>query len=273
MRRILPLAVTATVAITVFACVLNPETGRRQLLLYGEQEMAEMGAAAYPEALAEYPVVTGTADARMVDEISRRIIAVCGYDAVPPEAWEHKLLDAPDVVNAFALPGGKIAVYSGLLRVTQNADALAAVIGHEVAHVTLDHGNERVSQNVTAEVGLSAIQAVLGSWDSGDETLKAGIAAGLGIGAQYGVLLPFSRKHETEADLVGLRYLIRAGYDPYEAPKLWERMAELGGGGTFEWLSTHPSSERRAREMREAIPGLLAEEGRAPQPSGSGSGS
>lgn len=257
MRNVWIPTIVAAAALT--GCAVS-DTGRTQLLLYGEQEMVTLGTESFEEATSQYPVLTGTADARMVQDIGRRIVAVANYDVVPAEAWEFRLLDAPDVVNAFALPGGKVAVYTGLLKVTQNPDALAAVIGHEIAHVTQSHGNERISQATGAQFAQGAVDLLLSSWEKGDETTKGLISGAFGVGAQFGVLMPFGREHESEADLVGLRYLVRAGFDPYEAPKLWERMAELSGGGGFEFFSTHPSSERRAAELREAIPRIIQEE-------------
>jgi predicted Zn-dependent protease len=142
--------------------------------------------------------------------------------------------------------------------VTQNEDGLAVVMGHEVAHAILRHGGKRMTQGTFAEFTMAAAQAGLDLTKMSGEA-KAGTMAVLGMGAQVGVLLPYSRDHESEADIEGLRYAVRAGYDPNEAPKLWERMAALGGG-TPEWLSTHPDPLARAQKLREMIPGIVEQE-------------
>ena len=215
---------------------------------------------AYAEATAGHTVVDSGPEYEQVQEVTRRITAVTGEDF----PWEARLLRADDVPNAFCLPNGRIAVYTGILDVTQNIDGLAAVIGHEVAHATRRHGGVRMTQNLLGEVALTVAGVGLDLSEMDDDA-KAYTMAALGGVAQYGVLLPYSRQHETEADLDGVRFAIRAGFDPWEAPKLWERMAQLGDGGP-EFLSTHPDPLKRAARLREAIPGILAEE-RARDPS------
>ena len=230
------------------ACQTVEETGRSQLAIFGDDYMTEMGVAAFGEATKDFRTLTGTAQSRMLERVGKRIATACGrkYE------WEFKLLDAPKEVNAFCLPGGKIAVYTGILPITLNEDGLAIVLGHEVAHATSSHGNERISQGIIAELGLVGVAAAL-EFTKLDDTAKGLIVAGLGVATNLAVLLPFSREHESEADEIGLLFAIRAGYDPEEGPRLWERMAKLGGGGpTF--LSTHPNSEDRAQRLRELIP-------------------
>ncbi|MFO1077733.1 MAG: M48 family metallopeptidase [Planctomycetota bacterium] len=230
--------------------------GCANLNLYGDDEMNRLGAEAYVEATKDYPVITGTKDAQMVARVAQRIATSCEADF----EWEFKLLKADDVVNAFCLPGGKIAVYTGILAVTQNESALAAVVGHEVAHAVRKHGAKRMTQETLFGVALAAAEAGLSMTEMAPETKNLTLGA-LGLGGQVGLLLPFSRDHESEADIEGLRYAIRAGYDPNEAPKLWERMAKLSGGSsTPAWLSTHPASNDRAAALRAAIPQLVAQE-------------
>jgi predicted Zn-dependent protease len=236
------------------SCSTVAETGRMQLKWFDDTQMNQMGVEAYETACKDHKVITGTAEAAMVQRIGQKIAAVSGKNY----AWEFRLLDAPDVVNAFCLPGGKVAVYTGILKVTQNEDGLAAVMGHEVAHATCDHGNERVSHGsvkdaVVGTAGKFAGFAGLGA--SGQQLVMQTLNAGASV---LGIL-PYSRAHETEADEVGLLYLVRAGYNPEEAPKLWERMAGLSGGGESagiiaKFLSTHPASEDRAKRLRELIP-------------------
>ncbi|MEZ5962317.1 MAG: M48 family metallopeptidase [Planctomycetota bacterium] len=241
---------------TLAACGTVAETGRIQLKLFNEEQMTQMGLEGYAEACKDYRIITGTPEAQMVERVGRKIAAASGRDY----AWEFRLLDAPKTINAFCLPGGKVAVYSGLLQVTQNEDALAAVMGHEVAHATSGHGNERVSQGQASELLISGAGAFVGLTGLSTE-LKDTVMKGINAGVSLGVLMPYSRSHESEADEIGLLFLIRAGYDPNEAPRLWERMAELGGEsgdalsqfiGSF--LSTHPAPLDRAKRLRELIP-------------------
>ena len=216
--------------------------------------MYSLGEEAYAETTGQYTVITGTAEAQMVQRVGQKIAEASGADF----AWEFKLLDAPTVPNAFCLPGGKIAIYTGILPITQNEDGLAAVMGHEVAHATLEHGNKRMTQELGVNGAMIAVDAYLGS--SGTES-QSEIMMALGAGAQYGLVLPYSRSHESEADELGLRYLVRAGYDPEEAPRLWERMARAFPSSQPEFMSTHPDPTARAERLRQLIPTVVAEEG------------
>ena len=209
--------------------------------------MAALGVTAYGEETAKYRVITGTPEARMLDRVGRRIADASGRDY----QWEFKLLDAPEIVNAFCLPGGKIAVYTGILPLTQNEDGLAAVVGHEVAHATSNHGNERMSQNTLAGVTLAGLQAVIAGTTEADSETTAVIMGAVGLGAQYGVLMPYGRDHESEADEIGLRFLVRAGYDPNEAPRLWE----THGRGVAQPPAGAPQHPPRSRQSRAAAAG------------------
>jgi len=217
--------------------------------------MHSLGESAYAEAIAEHRVIKGTAAARMVERVGQRIAAAAGQSY----QWEFKLLDAPNIPNAFCLPGGKIAVYSGILPITSDEDGLAVVMGHEVAHATMEHGNKRMTQQLGITGGMILIHAYLSGREM-DEESKDEVMAALGIGAQFGVILPYSRDHESEADQRGLRYLVRAGYDPRAAPALWERMAAAFPSEQPEFMSTHPDSLARAERLRQLIPVVLAEE-------------
>lgn len=239
--------------------------GCGNLNFYSDEELEPLSVQAYAEATKEYPVITSGPEYRMVTEVAERITRASGVDF----PWEVKLLDAPNVPNAFCLPNGRIAVYTGILPITQNADGLAAVMGHEVAHATLRHGGKRMTQSSLSSAAMSIVDAGMNMTEWSD-TSKGTVMTILGVGAQYGVLLPYSREHESEADIEGIRYAIRAGYDPNEAPKLWERMAQLGGGGP-EFLSTHPNPLNRAERLREVIPEIVAQEanrgsGQSPTP-------
>lgn len=234
------------------------------LNLYSDEQLEPLSVQAYEEATKETKgVVTGTPQADMVQRVATKIAAASGETKFK---WEARLLRADDTPNAFCLPNGRIAVYTGILKpgLADTEDKLAVVMGHEVAHAILRHGGKRMTQGTITNVTLTAVEAGLGLSEMSAEA-KGGVMAALGLGAQVGVLLPYSRDHESEADIEGLRYAIRAGYDPWAAPTLWEGMAKLGGGGGPEWLSTHPASEARAAKLREMIPRLLEEE-HAPKP-------
>ncbi|MEY4672239.1 MAG: hypothetical protein RL148_23 [Planctomycetota bacterium] len=258
MRKILLLLAQCLLALGFVSCA--------NFNVYSEEEEAALGAQFYPEATKGYREITGTPEAQMVQRIGRRIADASGKGSDPNYQWEFKLFDSKETVNAFCLPGGKVAVFTGLLDVTQNEDALAVVVGHEVAHATERHGGERMSREGMLQVGLAIAAVGLAASDLDDDQKILAIGL-LGAGATLGVTLPWGRSEETEADEVGLRYAIRAGYDPWEAPKLWERMAAQGGGGMPEWLSTHPDPSNRAENLRNLIPRMLAEEGKPAAPS------
>lgn len=245
-------------AALAFVLTLLLNTSCANLNLYSEAEEAQLGVQAYAEETGKYPLITSGPQYDMVQRVGRKIASASGktYE------WEFKLLKADDVPNAFCLPGGKVAVYTGILPLTQNENGLAAVIGHEVAHATKRHGGKRMTQGTIMQAAMTAIGAGLSFSKMSDEA-KQGVLAAFGVGAQVGVMLPYSRGHETEADEEGIRYAIRAGYDPYEAVRLWERMAQLGSGGPA-WLSTHPDSLARARNLESKIPQYLAEERKTP---------
>lgn len=177
-------------------------------------------------------------------------------------SWEFNVIDDPKTINAFCMPGGKVVVYTGILAVTKNEDALAVVMGHEIAHALANHGNERMSQGLVAQFGLTSLDIALSQKPSETRNL---LMAAAGAGAQVGVLLPFSRKHESEADEIGLYLMTMAGYNPNEAAPFWDRITKSGGGRPPEFLSTHPDPETpqpgsesagaESAELRPEIPG------------------
>ena len=233
---------------------LSP-TACANLNLYSDEQLDQLSLQAYQEATDEHGQVTSGPQYQMVQRVAARITAACDEDF----PWQTRLLKADDTPNAFCLPNGRIAIYTGILPITQDEDGLAIVMGHEVAHAVLRHGGKRMTQGTLTNVALAAAQAGLGLTEMSSEA-QAGVMAALGVGAQVGVLLPYSRDHETEADVEGLRYAIRAGYDPYAAPALWERMAQIGGDEGMLWFRTHPHSADRAAMLREMIPTLLEQE-------------
>jgi predicted Zn-dependent protease len=225
------------------------------LNLYSDEQLEPLSLEAYDAASKEHTQITSGPQYEMVQRVAKRIAAASEENF----HWEARLLKADDTPNAFCLPNGRIAIYTGILPITQSEDGLAIVMGHEVAHAVLRHGGKRMTQGTLTSVGLAAVEAGL-SLSEMNTDAKSGVMAALGLGAQIGVLLPYSRDHETEADIEGLRYAIRAGYKAEEAPRLWDRMAKLSGSGTPKWLSTHPASEERAQKLREMIPVLKEQE-------------
>jgi len=245
------LLLTAVVAFVIVACSTSP-TGRKQLILLPDSQMDQLGIASYTEMKKSQPIETDDSANAYVSCVARAITdRVKGKWA--RQQWEVTVFK-DDSANAFALPGGKIGVHTGLFKAAKNQHQLAAVLGHEVGHVLARHGNERVSQNLAAQTGLQITAAMLG----GSESKRQAVMAALGVGTQVGILLPFSRTHESEADLIGLKLMAEAGFDPRESIKLWENMGKLGGGKPPEFLSTHPSGSTRIANLRKAMPEALA---------------
>ena len=229
----------------IVACATSP-LGRSQLAFFPENQLQEMGELSFANLKKEQEVVTDTAINTYVTCVADHIVKVLGDSQ---QQWEVTVFDA-DQANAFALPGSKIGVYKGLLDVAVTQGQLAAVIGHEVAHVKADHGNERISTNYAAEAGLSLINAALNN----DPQAQRRVMGLLGVGVQVGVLLPYSRAQENEADLLGLDYMARAGFDPRQATDLWQNMSKAGGSKPPEFLSTHPASENRIESLQKRMP-------------------
>ncbi|MEO8541748.1 MAG: M48 family metallopeptidase [bacterium] len=227
-----------------------PVTGRTQKVAMSEKDQAKLGADAYAQVLNEQAseVVRGGPEADMVQRVGERIAAAAddpGYD------WEFTLLEDPEV-NAWCLPGGKVAVYSGILAVTQDENGLAVVMAHEIAHAIAQHGAERMLQEQLTQVGLTAVSTTLGGISP---QAQGAVLALFGAGAQYGVLLPFSRDMESEADHIGLIYMARAGYDPEAAVALWQRMADQRKSPEVpEYTSTHPSDATRIKDLQKWMP-------------------
>ena len=244
------------------ACAKNPITGRSQLALLSETQLQEMAAQEYRAFLSENRVVSaGNRDAEMVKRVGQRLVnAINQYysqKGLSAELegfnWEFNLVDNSQA-NAWAMPGGKSVVYTGLLPITQNEAALAVVVGHEIAHSLAKHGNERMSQAMVAQ-GIGVAGDVLTSNDAKVNSIFANV---YGPAASIGVLLPNSRKQELEADRYGLIFTAMAGYNPQEAIPLWQRMQQASGGNRPpEFLSTHPSEENRIEKLRQLMPEAL----------------
>ena len=230
-----------------WGCRTAPVSNRRQLVFIPESQEISLGLSSYQQILENEQLSANQQYIEMVNRVGQRIAAVAGRDDYK---WEFNVIKS-DQLNAFALPGGKVAFYEGIIPVCQNEAGVAVVMSHEIAHALLRHGGERMSQEMAAKGIEKLVQfgARNQTEQSQDLIMKA-----YGVGSKYGILLPYSRKQESEADLVGLKLMARAGYDPSEAPRFWERFGELkGSGGPPEFLSTHPSDSRRAMALREQL--------------------
>lgn len=246
MKKIIPYM---TAAVLLFHCSALPEkytspTGRYRIITLDDPEMNQMGAKAFEDLKKKTPAETDPNTNAYVKCIANAITGVIS-DSTGVQSWEVVVFN-DSTANAFALPGGKIGVHTGILPVAKTADQLAAVMGHEVAHVLARHGAERISEGGLLQKGMEAI----GSATKNDPKIMGAI----GAGAQFGVMLPFSRKHETEADILGLEYMAKAGFDPSESINLWKNMNAAGGSKPLEIMSTHPSDQTRMNNLNEKLP-------------------
>jgi predicted Zn-dependent protease len=257
--------ISRSIILTFFlcGCASVPVTDRKQLSLVPNDQLIEMSSQQYQQVLAENDLADNEEWESWVKNSGQKIKSaveqyfqdrgsadhLSGYD------WEFNLLKADSVVNAWAMPGGKVAFYTGIIPICKDENGVAVVMGHEVAHAVANHGRERVSQQMAAQFGLTALSVALGAGAGGsippDLVLQAA-----GAGTQLGIL-SFSRKHESEADHLGLIFMAMAGYDPREAPKFWERMSTGSGGQPPEFLSTHPSHDTRIQDLNEWMPEAL----------------
>lgn len=245
-------------------CETNPYTGRSQLLMTSVAQEMQMGAQAYDQIRSD-PKMRPSQDPREIEPVKRiaaRIIEAAKRSKYAEMAqqfqWEVTVIKDDKTANAFALPGGKMAVYTGIFPVAKTEAGLAAVMGHEVVHALARHGAERMSQGQLTNAALQVAGAAAGASGGGGLMSQAAMAA-LGVGAQVGVLLPFSRKHESEADYIGILLAADAGYDPRESVHLWERMEQLSsGGGPAEFLSTHPGHDTRIEQLKKWMPEAMA---------------
>jgi predicted Zn-dependent protease len=249
-----------TVILYLSACATNPLTGKSTMAFVGNDQLFPSSFAQYEQFLNENTVITGTADAAMVERLGKKLAdaAQKWYEAdgsphyLDDYRWEYHLVK-DDQINAWCMPGGKIVVYSGILPVTQTEAGLAVVLGHEISHALLNHGQQQMSADLLTQIG--ALGVALGSSMAGlSPEAQSGLMNAYGIGTQLGAALPFSRSHESQADEYGLKLMAIAGYDPEEAVPFWQRMAALGGGGTPEFLSTHPSDATRIKALQGLIP-------------------
>jgi predicted Zn-dependent protease len=252
-------------AFIILSCHRNPITGRSQLSLVSENEVQAMALTEYKEFIETNKVVNSTKDAESVKRVGNRIItAITQYyqqNGLSKELtgykWEINLVDSKEV-NAWCMPGGKIVVYTGLLKVTQTDAALAVVMGHEIAHALARHGSERMSQSLVQEMGGVALSVAVANKPTETQNL---FMSAYGVGSQVGVILPFSRKNELEADKLGLQFSALAGYNPREAITFWKRMAAASAASTQqtpEFLSTHPADETRIKQLEGIMNEIIA---------------
>ncbi|MCK9270985.1 MAG: M48 family metallopeptidase [Bacteroidales bacterium] len=241
------------------SCSKVPITGRQQLALLPESQMMSMGVANYNEFLKENPLSNDASKVAMVKNVGQKIAAAVERymrenglsDRIDGYKWEFNLVKEDNVPNAWAMPGGKVVIYTGILPYTKTETGLAVVMGHEIAHAVARHGNERMSQALLIETGGTALNLAL---NQKPEQTRNLFMMAYGLGTQVGISLPYSRTHETEADRLGLIFMAMAGYDPHEAVAFWQRMSQAGGQKPPEFLSTHPADETRVKNLREYMP-------------------
>jgi predicted Zn-dependent protease len=244
LKKIIVPLLTMCSVIIIASCTTSP-TGQTQLKLFPDSEISRMGITAYEEMKRQTPVSRDPHINAYVNCVTNAILR-----EVPSNIrWEVTVFN-DDAVNAFALPGGKIGVYTGLLKVADGQDQLAAVIGHEIAHVIADHGNARVSAAYATQTGLQLAQAMAGAANP----QKSQLWGLLGVGLQVGVLMPYGRGQESEADILGLEYMSKAGFVPGASILLWQNMGKAGGGQPPEFMSTHPSHQTRINDLTNAMP-------------------
>jgi len=242
----------------MIGCSVVPFTNRKQLNILPESEMITMGFASYAEFMKENPASTDRSSSSMVREVGSTISNAVEYffaangleTRLNGYEWEYSLVSST-VPNAFCLPGGKVVVYSGILPYTADKNGMAVVLSHEIAHAVARHGNERMSQQLLLQFGSVALSEAV---KNKPEQTKSIYNTVYGLGAQMGVVLPYSRDNELEADKLGLIFMALAGYDPRTAVGFWERMSATGGSKPAEFMSTHPSDDRRISKIKAAIP-------------------
>ena len=237
----------------VIACYKAPVTGRSQFIILSQSEESQMGLAAFQEVLKTEQVSKNAQYNEAVTRVGMRIVGVAD---TPHYNWDFKVLNDDEQINAFALPGGKVGVYTGILPVAMNDAGLATVMAHEIGHVAARHGAERVSTDVLAQIGAVGLSTALGG---SDPWVTAAVMQAYGVGVTVGGILPFSRTQEAEADHIGLIYMAEAGYDPREAIAFWERMdaAVKGKPQPPEFLSTHPGYGTRISNLKKWLPEAL----------------
>jgi metalloendopeptidase OMA1, mitochondrial len=245
-------------------CVRIPETGQREFIMTSPQQENQLGTQGYKEVLSKSKIDRDAHPNEILQRVGRRLASASKRNDFQ---WEFNLIESKEI-NAWCMPGGKVAVYTGILPVMENESGMATVLGHEIAHATLRHAGQRISQQMIVGLGLSVAQLGMEMKNTQHRNLLLGL---LGAGAQVGLLLPFGRDQESEADRIGLRYMAEAGYDPSQSIPFWKRMEKASGGGAPpEFLSTHPGTSTRIRNLREEIPEVQPLFQRAPEKTAEG---
>lgn len=248
LRKARFLAWLGVTVLILSGCRSVPMTGRKQLVMYPEAQEIDMGVTAFQEVTSAEPPSANSRYNEMVSRVGQRIAAVAGR---PDYQWEFRVIASAEQ-NAFCLPGGKVVVYEGILPICENEAGLAVVMSHEIAHALARHGGERMTQNFGVNQASKAVSLVTRTWEQKNKELAM---QAYGLGSKYGVILPYSRKHESEADHMGLLMMAKAGYDPSEAPRFWQRFGAVkNGAGPPEFMSTHPSDDRRASQLTKLLP-------------------
>ncbi|MCK9447422.1 MAG: M48 family metallopeptidase [Bacteroidales bacterium] len=260
MKKYLPFSVfLLLIALLIASCAKVPLTGRKQINLIPGSQIMSMSFQQYDQFLKENRLSTNQEQTAMVKHVGQKIQhAVESYFSekglskqLKGFQWEFNLVDSPEA-NAWCMPGGKVVFYTGILPITKDEAGLAVVMGHEIAHAIAEHGNERMSQGLITELGGIALSVAL--QEKPEQTQALWLTA-YGLGSQVGVMLPFSRLHESEADRLGLIFMAMAGYDPERAVSFWQRMADMKGGqAPPEFLSTHPSDAKRIEQIKKWLP-------------------
>lgn len=240
-------------AVLASACATVPHTGRRQLNMVSDAQLNSLAIKAFNEVTAKDPESKDKRINDLVRRVSDRVSKTAEDTDRPGFAWEVRVIEK-DIPNAFCLPGGKIVVYTGILPYAKNEAGLAAIISHEVAHAVARHGGERLSQQLALRTAVGVGGEILRDKDGNLDTRARAILGALGVGATLGIILPYSRTHELEADRIGQIYMAKAGYDPAEAIRLWKDMSKINKPPIPPWLSTHPADEDRVAKLKENLP-------------------
>ncbi len=258
MKKIIKLSLSILLLLMWESCSTVPITGRKQVLLVSDQEVLTSSLTQYREYMNSAPRSGNYVQSSTVERVGKKIAAATeqylrqnGLEAeIANFSWEFNLVK-DDQINAFCMPGGKIVVYEGLMKLVSSDDELAVVLGHEVAHAVAKHSNERMSQQVMAQYGAQILSISLANKSESVQSLAGQV---YGLGAQYGLMLPFSRKHESEADYMGLMLMTMAGYNPDKAVGFWQKMAAGSDNSTPAFMSTHPSDEKRISDIQKNLP-------------------
>ncbi len=258
------------VLVSAVACASVPHTGRRQFNIVSDSQMNQFALKAFQQLVETEPESSDERLKKMVKRVAGRVSKAAETIDRPKFDWDVRLIEK-DIPNAFCLPGGKIVVYTGILPYAQNEAGLAAIIAHEVAHAVARHGGERMSQQLALKGAVLAGGEILKKKDGKIDRKTKMLLGALGLGATVGVILPYSRTHEFEADQIGQMYMARAGYDPAQAVRLWRRMSKIKKPPIPVWLSTHPADDDRVRKLREHLPEARKHYSEAPVKYGRGS--